>query len=56
MRDKERDYIMIGILRGAGGSRCETLDIEIFSDTTQTDWSKVSVFTDWIKGLVNKGP
>ena len=54
MRDKERDYIMIGILRGAGGSRFETLDFEIFSDT-QTDWSKVSVFTDWIKGLLNKG-
>ena len=56
MRDEEtREYVLIGILRGAGGPRCNPTDDEIFGGLTQTDWSKVTVFADWIKGLIDQG-
>ena len=53
LRDEEREYVLIGILRGAGGPRCD--DFELIPGLPLTDWSKVSVFTAWMRKLISGG-
>ena len=46
--DETGQYVLIGILRGTSGSRCG------YENTWKykTDWTKVSDFTQWIRGLM----
>ena len=49
--DEKGRYVMIGVLRGASGSRGgipETRNLK-------TDWTKVSDFTQWIQELMTGG-
>ena len=50
MRDNTGQFLMIGVLQG-GGSKCGS---DRVLDPT-TDWTKVSIHTQWIKEIMAPG-